>query len=241
MKIVIWAFANQLICSIIWSKPIILAGILQLILNRSPSLDHHSLRWYPCWSSVLIVIRWAGIILEAENDHYNALISRRSLEAGELLLKEKPLLTMTTPHTPKTLAKYVAELRQKVSKCWEQQCHDNDNDVVDDDHDDAAHGKKHILSMAQGYSKICENVAVEVLMTIVQVRALTEEKLEDFFHLSIARFTLFSCWNFHCKVYIVFLLKSPLQGLHRFLAEISIARFTLFSCWNLLCQVWIIF
>ena len=42
---------------------------------------------------------------------------RRSLEAGELLLKEKPLLTMTTPHTPKTLAKYVAELRQKVSKC----------------------------------------------------------------------------------------------------------------------------
>ena len=36
------------------------------------------------------------------------------MEAGELLLKEKPLLTMTTAHTPKTLAKYVAELRQKV-------------------------------------------------------------------------------------------------------------------------------
>ena len=33
---------------------------------------------------------------------------------------------MTTPHTPKTLAKYVAELRQKV--------HDDDDD--DDDEDD---------------------------------------------------------------------------------------------------------
>ena len=33
------------------------------------------------------------------------------------MLKEKPLLTLTTPHTPKTLAKYVAELRQKVGKC----------------------------------------------------------------------------------------------------------------------------
>ena len=48
------------------------------------------------------------------------MISRRSLEAGELLLKEKPLLTMTTAHTPKTLAKYVAELRQKVEKCCYQ-------------------------------------------------------------------------------------------------------------------------
>jgi len=60
------------------------------------------------------------------------LFARRCLAAGELLLKEKPLLTMTTPHTPKTLAKYVAELRQKV-------------------------------------------------------RALPEEKVEDFFQLSIAR------------------------------------------------------
>ena len=34
-----------------------------------------------------------------------------------MVLKEKPLLTLTTPHTPKTLAKYVAELRQKVGKC----------------------------------------------------------------------------------------------------------------------------
>ena len=44
-------------------------------------------------------------------------ISRRRLSAGEVVLKEKPLLTLTTPHTPKTLAKYVAELRQKVGKC----------------------------------------------------------------------------------------------------------------------------
>ena len=38
---------------------------------------------------------------------------------------------MTTPHTPKTLAKYVSELRQKV--------HDDDNDDdghTDDDDDD---------------------------------------------------------------------------------------------------------
>ena len=44
-------------------------------------------------------------------------ISRRRLSAGEVVLKEKPLLTLTTPHTPKTLAKYVAELRQKAGKC----------------------------------------------------------------------------------------------------------------------------
>jgi len=42
------------------------------------------------------------------------LFARRRLSAGEVVLKEKPLLTLTTPHTPKTLAKYVAELRQKV-------------------------------------------------------------------------------------------------------------------------------
>ena len=28
--------------------------------------------------------------------------------------RERPLLTVTTPHTAKTLAKFVAELRQKV-------------------------------------------------------------------------------------------------------------------------------
>ena len=41
-------------------------------------------------------------------------IRRRRLAAGELVLKEKPLVTIVTPHTPKTLARYVAELRQKV-------------------------------------------------------------------------------------------------------------------------------
>ena len=56
------------------------------------------------------------------------MISRRCLATGELLLKEKPLLTMTTPHTPKTLAKYVAELRQKVGA--------QDDDGDDDDRDD---------------------------------------------------------------------------------------------------------
>ena len=40
---------------------------------------------------------------------------RRRLAAGELVLKEKPLVTIVTPHTPKTLARYVAELRQKVT------------------------------------------------------------------------------------------------------------------------------
>ena len=44
----------------------------------------------------------------------NDSIRRRRLAAGELVLKEKPLVTIVTPHTPKTLARYVAELRQKV-------------------------------------------------------------------------------------------------------------------------------
>jgi len=48
------------------------------------------------------------------------LFSRRRLAAGELVLKEKPLVTIVTPHTPKTLARYVAELRQKVRALQEE-------------------------------------------------------------------------------------------------------------------------
>ena len=55
--------------------------------------------------------------VDAIDDLFLTSISRRRLSAGEVVLKEKPLLTLTTPHTPKTLAKYVAELRQKVGKC----------------------------------------------------------------------------------------------------------------------------
>merc|ERR1712004_235903 len=50
----------------------------------------------------------------------NGLFSRRRLAAGELVLKEKPLVTIVTPHTPKTLARYVAELRQKVRALQEE-------------------------------------------------------------------------------------------------------------------------
>lgn len=38
----------------------------------------------------------------------------RDISPGELVMKEKPLILLTIPHTPKTLAKYVAELRSKV-------------------------------------------------------------------------------------------------------------------------------
>ena len=38
----------------------------------------------------------------------------REISAGEVVIKEKPLVLLTTPHTPKTLAKHVAELRLKV-------------------------------------------------------------------------------------------------------------------------------
>ena len=38
----------------------------------------------------------------------------RQIAMGELVMKERPLVLVTTPHTPKTLAKYVAELRGQV-------------------------------------------------------------------------------------------------------------------------------
>ena len=39
-------------------------------------------------------------------------------------MKEKPLVILTTPHTPKTLAKYVAELRGKVKSLDEDRQED---------------------------------------------------------------------------------------------------------------------
>jgi hypothetical protein len=56
------------------------------------------------------------------------LLASRRLQPGELVLRlgagptrhcrfprEKPLLTVTTPHTPGTIAKFVGELRKKVN------------------------------------------------------------------------------------------------------------------------------
>ena len=76
------------------------------------------------------------------------------MAAGELLLKEKPLLTMTTPHTPKTLAKYVAELRQKVHDDDNDDDGDTDDDDDDFDDDDAPHSKE--------YRVICRRASTNV-------------------------------------------------------------------------------
>eukprot|EP00090_Calanus_glacialis_P035188 TRINITY_DN60124_c0_g1_i1.p1 TRINITY_DN60124_c0_g1~~TRINITY_DN60124_c0_g1_i1.p1 ORF type:complete len:336 (-),score=82.17 TRINITY_DN60124_c0_g1_i1:45-1052(-) len=48
----------------------------------------------------------------------------REISAGEIVMKEKPLVILTTPHTPKTLAKYVAELRGKVKSLDEDRQED---------------------------------------------------------------------------------------------------------------------
>ena len=49
---------------------------------------------------------------------------------------------MTTPHTPKTLAKYVAELRQKVHNDGDDHDNYNSGDNYNDfDDDDAPHSK----------------------------------------------------------------------------------------------------
>ena len=79
-----------------------------------------------------------------------------------------------------------------MSQSFDKRCRNADDADADNDGDvPYAKDTKHILNMSQGYDEIFENTAVKVLMKmmiLVQVRALPEEKLEDFFHLSIARF-----------------------------------------------------
>jgi len=48
----------------------------------------------------------------------------REISAGELILKEKPLVLVTTPHAPKTLAKHLSELRSKVKSLDEDKIED---------------------------------------------------------------------------------------------------------------------
>ena len=54
----------------------------------------------------------------------NGIFALREISAGEIVMKEKPLVILTTPHTPKTLAKYVAELRGKVKSLDEDRQED---------------------------------------------------------------------------------------------------------------------
>ena len=39
--------------------------------------------------------------------------------AGEVLVKEPPLVKVTVPHTPKTLAKFLGQIRQEVRRLEE--------------------------------------------------------------------------------------------------------------------------
>jgi len=47
------------------------------------------------------------------------LVARRALVAGELIIKEKPLVLVKTPNTPKTIINHVAELRNVVKSLSE--------------------------------------------------------------------------------------------------------------------------
>jgi len=49
------------------------------------------------------------------------LLTKRRIKAGEVVIRERPLVIVSTPHTTKTLAKFVAELRQKVRRLEEEQ------------------------------------------------------------------------------------------------------------------------
>ena len=44
----------------------------------------------------------------------------RNVVAGEVLVKEQPLVKVTVPHTPKTLAKFLGQIRQEVRRLEEE-------------------------------------------------------------------------------------------------------------------------
>ena len=44
----------------------------------------------------------------------------RDIEAGETLVKEPPLVKVTVPHTPKTLAKFLGQIRKEVRRLEEE-------------------------------------------------------------------------------------------------------------------------
>lgn len=133
-----------------------------------------------CWSHVSVSGKGHG------------LVARRQVLPGEVIIRERPLLTVTTPHTAKTLAKFVAELRQKVRALDEKK-------------------QEEFFSLSVGRPELCTRDRGETVMmgifqcSSIPVREMDKLKGRD---LGSALYTTSARLNHSCKPNVAWCVNS---------------------------------